>query len=195
MNATRDLLTINEWSRAGRKLCEVLGIIYHWVGNPGTSAKANRDYFESRKTGNLDYGSAHLIIDVDGSVIQCIPDDEVAYHVGTDKADPASGGIYTDWARRVFGQYALFPATNSPNNCTLGIEMCHLDWDGHFTDATLETAAQLGAVYCRAYNLDPLTRIGTHHGTVGWKDCPRLWTVHPDLFDEFLLEVKRRLSA
>lgn len=189
MRAVQDLLTVNEWSRPGRKLLEVKAIIFHWVGNPGTTAKENRDYFESRKNGNLGYGSAHLIIDLDGSVLECIPEDEVAYHVGSAKPDPDSRKIYTDWARKTFGKYAEYPEANSPNNCTLGIEMCHTDWAGHFTDATLRTASELALCYCKAYGLDPMTQIGTHHGVVGWKDCPRLWTTHPELFEQFRRDI------
>lgn len=195
IHITSDLLSINEWSRPGRKLATVLAVIFHWVGNPGTSAKFNRDYFESRKSGNEGYGSAHLIIDLDGSVIECIPEDEVAYHVGTDQVDPASGRIYTDWARSTFREYAEHPNTNSPNNCSLGVEMCHTDRDGHFTNATLETAAELAVKYCTTYHLDPMKQIGTHHLVVGWKDCPRLWTNEPALLTEFRRKVRRRMEG
>lgn len=194
MKIERDLLTVNEWSRPGRKLVEVLGIIFHWVGNPETSAQMNRDYFESRKNGKLGYGSAHAVIDMDGGVVQTIPDDEVAYHVGSAQLDPMSGRVYTDWARARFGRFAKFPEANSPNNCTIGIEMCHIDWAGHFTSETIKTATDLAVTYCAAYKLDPFTQIGTHFGTVGWKKCPRLWSNQPELLKDFRVEVKRRME-
>ena len=46
---TEDFLTVNENSRPGIKLEKVNGIVIHYTANPGTGAKANRDYFESRK--------------------------------------------------------------------------------------------------------------------------------------------------
>lgn len=125
------------------------------------------------------------------------PEFEVAYHVGSAETDPVSGKIYTDWARDLFGKNALFPEANSPNNCTIGIEICHIDWDGNFTPATLDTAAEVGACYCRAYNLDPIMRTGTHNLTVGWKDCPPTVDAQSDAAREFpkRSEVKRRMEA
>ena len=73
MKITEDFLTINNWSRPGKKLESILAIVMHWTANPRASAKANRDYFEQRKCGSDGYGSAHYIIDQDGSVIHAIP--------------------------------------------------------------------------------------------------------------------------
>lgn len=36
-----DLLTVNPWSRPGTPLEKIDGIVIHYVGNPGTTAKAN----------------------------------------------------------------------------------------------------------------------------------------------------------
>lgn len=46
-----DLLTVNPWSRPGTPLEKIDGIVIHYVGNPGTTAKANRNYFESLSSG------------------------------------------------------------------------------------------------------------------------------------------------
>ena len=40
-----DLLSVNEYSRPGIALAQVRGIVIHYTANPGSSAKANRDYF------------------------------------------------------------------------------------------------------------------------------------------------------
>ena len=56
---TQDLLTLNDYSRPGTKLSEINGIVVHYVGNPGTTAQQNRDYFESLKNqsgSNYRYG-------------------------------------------------------------------------------------------------------------------------------------------
>ena len=103
---TEKLLTINDYSRPGRKLKSVLGVVLHWTANPGVSAESNRDFFESRKEGNLGAGSAHYVIGLFGEVIRCIPEDEMAYHCGSSQPDPVSRLIYTDRARYLFGDYA-----------------------------------------------------------------------------------------
>lgn len=185
MIITNDYLTINQFSRCGRKLASVAAIIYHWVANPGTTAQQNRDFFELRKDGKHGYGSAHFIIDNNGSVIRCIPEDEEAYHVGSSQPDPASGTIYTDWARKKFGNYAVDYKVTSPNRVTIGIELCHLDWNGNFSLACIESARLIGKQLCEQFKLDPLQDIGTHNMVVGWKDCPRLWTQKQRLFEEF----------
>ena len=187
---TENLLSINEFSRPGKKLSEVLGIVMHWTANPNVSAENNRLYFDSRKNGKLGYGSAHYIIGLSGEVIRCIPDQEVAYHVGSSQIDPASGKIYTDLARERFGAYAS--TNNSPNNCTIGIELCPIDWEGNFNPATIEAAIDLCATLCRAFRLKARDVV-THHEVVGWKDCPRLWTNHPEYLENFRAEVEKRI--
>jgi hypothetical protein len=100
-------------------------------------ALTTRNYFEAPKNGRNGYGSAHYIIDFDGTILRCIPDSEVAYHCGSSTPDPVSHKIYTDWAREHFGEYAVNYKCYSPNNCTIGIELCTLDNEGSFTPNTL----------------------------------------------------------
>lgn len=189
MTIKQSLLTPNKWSRPQHRIKEVLGIVIHWTANPKASAQQNRNYFESRKNGNDGYGSAHYIIGQDGTVIQCIPTNEIAYHCGSSQKDPASGKVYTDYARKKFKQYAEDWQTSSPNYCTIGIELCPIDHEGHFSDATNDSATALCADMCKRFNLkaDDIT---THHAIVGWKDCPRLWVKQPELLDAFKASVK-----
>ena len=44
-----ELLDVNEYSRPGTTLKQVNGIVIHYTANPGSSAMANRDYFEGLK--------------------------------------------------------------------------------------------------------------------------------------------------
>ena len=67
-----DLLTVNPWSRPGTPLEKIDGIVIHYVGNPGTTAQANRNYFAQPDT----QVSAHFLVGLDGEVIQCIPLEE-----------------------------------------------------------------------------------------------------------------------
>lgn len=50
-------------------------IAIHYIGNPNTSAKNNRNYFDT----NSNYVSANYIIGLDGEVICCIPPDEISW--------------------------------------------------------------------------------------------------------------------
>jgi N-acetylmuramoyl-L-alanine amidase CwlA len=52
----QELLTKNEFSRPGKILDRVAGIVVHWVGNPKSTAKSNRDYFEGLKNQNAKAG-------------------------------------------------------------------------------------------------------------------------------------------
>lgn len=63
------IIAVNGSARRGETMKEVKDIAIHYVGNPGTSAQANRDYFAQPDT----QVSAHFLIGLEGEVIQCIP--------------------------------------------------------------------------------------------------------------------------
>lgn len=181
----------NDFSRCGKKRKETLGIVMHNTGVRNQSAKSARDYFDVLGKLKVQYASAHYVVGLHGEVVQVMPDDEVAYHAGSSIKDRESGKVYTDTARKLFGKYAS--EQNSPNNCTIGIELCQIDEIGNFTGDTLESAAELVAMLCKKYNITT-DKITTHNEVVGWKDCPRLWTENPELFHGFVLAVERKLS-
>ena len=191
MQIIHDFLTINEYSRPGRKIKEVLGVVLHWTANPDANAQQNRDYFESLKTGAAGYASAHYIVDQNGLIVAAVPEYEIAYHTGSSRRDPASNKFYTDEVRQRFGHYAS--EVNSPNNCTLGVELCPLDAAGNFSDATINSAAELCADILKRYGLG-VEALTTHHNVVGWKDCPKLWTEKPQLFEAFIYTVADKMS-
>ena len=76
------LLTINSYSRSGEKQNKIEKIVVHWVGNAGSSAIANRNYFENLKDSHKTYASSHYVIGLNGEIIRCIPENEVAFHAG-----------------------------------------------------------------------------------------------------------------
>jgi N-acetylmuramoyl-L-alanine amidase len=170
MNIIKKLLTKNQWSRPGTRIKKLKALVIHWVANPKTSAIANINYFESRKDGKKGYGSAHYFIDLNGDTYQCIPDNEVAYNCGS--------RMYSRYKQKKFGNV-------NPNNYTIGIELCHLDWEGSFSDETFDAAVELCANLCNKYNLNPLTDITTHQAVVGWKNCPKWFFDHPEDFQGF----------
>jgi N-acetylmuramoyl-L-alanine amidase len=177
-------LKINQHSRPGRHLGAVKGIILHWTGAPMQRAVTTWGWFENGCPRDKHYSSAHYIIDLDGTICHAVPDNEVAYHCGSSQPDLKSGRIYTDWAREKFGVYAMRPDISSPNNCTLGIEMCVIDNRGNYTLETLDAARELTAKLLKENRLT-IEEVGTHTKVVGWKDCPRLWFNQPDRFEQF----------
>jgi N-acetylmuramoyl-L-alanine amidase len=173
MNIQRDLLTVNPFSRPGKTLSGVKAMVIHWVANPGSTAKQNRDYFENLKKQSLNdasarFASAHFVAGISGEAVQCIPTEEMAYHVGAK--------LYTPKALSRLGYY--------PNTCTIGIELCHPAADGKFTEETIQAAAELCALLCVQFSLDPVRDIWTHHGITG-KNCPKWFVDHPEEFDTF----------
>jgi N-acetylmuramoyl-L-alanine amidase CwlA len=116
-------LPVNPFSRPGTKLESINGIVIHNIGNPNTTALQNRNYFENLATTQERYASSNFIICLDGSVIQCIPVDEIAY------------------------------ASNVRNDDTLSIEICHPDDTGRFTEESYDAAVRLTAWLCIRYGL------------------------------------------
>lgn len=60
------------FARTGVKILEINNIVVHYVGNPGSTAQNNRDYFNKSTT----QVASHFVIGLDGEIIQCIPIDE-----------------------------------------------------------------------------------------------------------------------
>lgn len=130
-------LTPNKFSRPQIPLKKVEKIAVHYVGNAGSSAKANRNYFESLKDSQDRYVSSHFIVGLKGEIIQCIPLDEWSY------------------------------CTNQANGYSISIECCHPDSSGKFTEATEKALAELCAYLCEQYNLNPMDDIIRHYDVTG----------------------------
>jgi N-acetylmuramoyl-L-alanine amidase len=191
VNLQERYLTQNIFSRPGRPLASVKGIVVHWVANPGSSAMANRNYFESLKEQpqataeqkqNARYASAHFIVGLEGEAIQCLLETEMGYHVGAASYNPL----------------AVKRLSSYPNNCTLGIELCHpaeLDaagkkitnpglWAGEFLPQTLDAASELIKELLERYRLGS-EDIYRHYDITG-KDCPRYFVKNEGAWLDFL---------
>lgn len=158
------LLTKNRYSRSGEKQNKIEYIIIHWVANPGSTAMQNRNYFENLRITHKTQASAHYIIGLNGEIIQCIPDNEVAFHSGN---------------------YNM-------NRKSIGIENCHPDWTGKFNDSTYESLLNLVAELCKKYNLG-VDKIIRHHDVTG-KDCPRYYVTHQAEWEGFKNRVRNKLG-
>lgn len=56
-------------ARSGKTLDGIKDIVIHYVGNPGTTAQNNRDYFDKATT----EVSSHFVVGLEGEIIQCLP--------------------------------------------------------------------------------------------------------------------------
>ncbi len=160
-----DYLTVNPWSRPGTELRKISAVVIHYVGNPGTTAQANRNYFESLSSGKTGtYASAHFVVGLDGEVLSCVPLTEVAY------------------------------ASNSRNDDSVAIEVCHPDETGKFSDVTYARAVELTAWLCREFDLDPETEVIRHYDVSG-KECPLYYVENSRAWDDFRADAAAALEA
>lgn len=118
------LLTVNPYSRPGIEVGKIKGIVLHYTANPGSSAQANRDYFEGLKDTHLTKTSSNFVIGLDGEIIQCVPTWEMAY------------------------------ASNERNKDTVSIECCHPDESGEFSEETYASMVHLSAWLCMKFDLN-----------------------------------------
>ena len=158
-------IPLNDWSRPGTPLEEISGVVIHYVGNPGTTARANRDYFASLADGREQtYASSHFVVGLEGEVVQCIPLTEIAY------------------------------ATKEANGYTVSIEVCHPDDTGEFSPVTYDRTVELTAWLCREFRLDPETQVIRHYDVTG-KICPKYYVEHPEDWEVFRVDVAAKLAA
>ena len=120
----QELLTPNEYSRPQIPVTEVNAIVIHYVGNPGTSAEANRSYFQGLAVSGETHASSNFVVGLDGEIIQCVPVNEVAY------------------------------CSSERNYDTVSIEVCHPDETGQFSETTMASLVKLTAWLCTAFDLD-----------------------------------------
>ena len=152
----QDFIPVNKYSRPGRWLEQVNSIVIHYVGNPGSSAKSNRNYFASlsdeRNNPKRIYASSHFIVGLNGEIIQCVPLTEISH------------------------------ASNRRNGDTISIEVCHPDKSGEFSEITYQSLIKLSAWLCGEFDLNPETDLIRHYDVTG-KICPKYYVEHPDAWD------------
>lgn len=132
-----EYLPMNPYSRPGTPLEEINGVVIHYVGNPNTSAMANRGYFSSLALTGETYASSHFIVGLEGEVVACVPLTEVAY------------------------------ASNTRNADTVSIEVCHPDETGKFNPETYGQLTELTAWLCSTFELDPREDVIRHYDVTG----------------------------
>jgi len=166
MNIQEKLLEVNKMSRPAYARKGVEKIVIHYVGNPNTTAEANRNYFNNLKNQNNTYASSHYIVGLEGEIIRCIPESEVAYH---------SGNL-------------------DMNYKSIGIETCHPDTSGKFKEITYNVLVELCVDICKRYSLNPDTQIIRHFDVTG-KKCPIYYVNNVNEWYTFKRRVKEALNG
>ncbi|MEG1059551.1 MAG: peptidoglycan recognition family protein [Clostridia bacterium] len=159
------LLSINPMIRPGEKLACVKNIILHSVSNYNTSSIANRNYLECLANQSTTHCSVHYIIGINGEVIRCIPENEIAWHAGD----------------------------LNINFESIGIEICFSDSNGVFCKEAINSLVVLMADICKRYNLDPIKSIIRHYD-ISKDDCPKYYVLHQDEFEKIKAEVLKRIK-
>ncbi len=173
----KDFLTLNRFSRPGRLRKGVKGIEVHWVANPGSSAKATRSWFEGRKGGRQGFGSTHFVIDLDGDIIQMIPEKEIAFSSGAKR--------YQDGVQHKYG--------TPPYYNTLSIECTHVNWEGAMTDQTRAALLLLCIHLCKKYKLTARD-LCLHYDLTG-KNCHRWFVDNPKEWAAFRNAVDKEIKS
>lgn len=141
-----DMIPAGTGIRTGRPL-KPEGIAVHWTANTSRTAdaKAHRSYW-----GRAKYGT-HYVAD-DKRVIQCVPDNEVLWHVGDQN------------------RYFKGPTIPRGNFKFIGIEMCVNE--GSNFQSTFDLTVALVASKCLEYGWS-VANVYRHYDVTG-KDCPRM---------------------
>ena len=154
----KDFLPINDFSRPGTLLNDINGIVIHNIGNPNTTAQQNRNYFANLADTQETYASSNFIICLDGSIVQCVPVDEIAY------------------------------ASHHRNDDTLSIELCHPDETGEFTEETYASAVRLTAWLSVRYGLsadDIIRHFDVVRSDGSQKGCPAYFVENEEAWEAF----------
>ena len=139
MKITQKLLPIETARRSGTKNNGIKFLVMHDTGNPGTNAQTNVNYYI--KSAQEMSASAHYFVD-DTQILQCIPDDEKAWHVrynvGLDK--------------KKYGVHA--------NDCAIGVELCYGKTINN--EESYKNYVYLIAELCKKFKLNPDTDLTSH---------------------------------
>lgn len=160
MDIIQMLITPNKYSRPQTPLKQIKKVVVHYVGNPKSTAKNNRDYFNNLQyglkdaRGNYLYVSAHYVVGLEGEIICCVPENEIAY------------------------------CSNSANAYSISIETCHPDTTGRFNGITEKSLILLVADICKRHGLNPDKDVIRHYDVTG-KACPLWYVSHEEDWEAF----------
>ncbi len=71
---TQDFIRVGGPSRRGVSLTAFNDVVVHYVGNPGSTARQNRNWFDNPQS----KVSSHFVVGLEGEIIQCLPLHEIS---------------------------------------------------------------------------------------------------------------------
>lgn len=163
-----------------RNIKKILYAVVHYTGNDCDTDEANANYFANNNVG----ASAHYFID-DDSVTQSVPDEYVAWSVGStgllDQGSPyrAKGAKY--WGK-------------CTNTNSLNFELCDTVKDGKHKLSEKTRANAVVFIAKKMHECDiPISRL-IRHFDVNGKLCPIYWVTDEDDWKKFKNEVNAELK-
>lgn len=159
-----DYLPLNPYSRPGTPLREISAVVVHYVGNPGSTAENNRSYFRNLALTHETYASSHFLVGLEGEILQCVPLTEIAY------------------------------CSNSANDYSVSIEVCHEDDTGEFSAQTMESLQTLVCWLCETFSLDPEEDVIRHYDVTG-KICPKYYVENEEAWEAFRADVREQMDT
>lgn len=156
----------NKYGRPGTPLTKCKKIINHYTGQHDVPGINTVNYFNNgvangcKVNGKYIYASSHYVIDLDGTIYQLIPTNEISY------------------------------CSNSANSYSVSIEVATTGEDNHYTDATYKSMVWLNAWLCQYKGLDCIKDMLTHTDIVGknYKLCPIYFVKNPKKWEQFKLD-------
>lgn len=119
MTITDKLIPLGKYNRPGIKSTPKR-ICVHYTGDVGTNADRLALFFTANSAAKT---SSHYIVGINGEVIRCIPNNEIAYAAANQNAD------------------------------TIHIEVCYKQASGQFESKTIEALGQLVRSLMKKYNI------------------------------------------
>ena len=165
---------ITSQRRPWNLLKSVKGIVIHWTANSSEGANALAQWAYYNQFNDRRKASAHYLVD-DQQIIQCIPDEEMAYHLGTPRE------IVSSYVR----EEVLETPGESLDHYFLGIEIC-VNSDGILGN-TRKLAVELIRHLMERFDLD-ISQVMRHSDITG-HGCPRLIIEGEEDWMAFLEEV------
>ena len=165
-------IPVHKWFGANKTRRVTKFLVVHWPDAPGWTPENLHKYLSTNRDR---YAGIQDAIGIDGEVYAYTDSSAVVYHCG--------GRVYTEEMRRRFPEFTENSFMSTPNWCSWGVEVCHPEKDGKFTQASLDALRKLLAVRMKNYGLD-IGDVYRHHDVTG-KDCPRYFVQHPEEWQAF----------
>ena len=139
------LISKVNFTDANRNADQILYLVKHYVGATGGAENNCRFFYDTYRG-----ASAHYFIDHDGSIWQCVEENDIAWHVGA----------------------SSYKHRECRNSNSIGVELCvKKDKNGrwYYTEATKKAAVELFAYLADKYRI-PEDHILRHYDVTG-KNC------------------------